>query len=150
VREQETAETCLKAAETGHLVISAIHTTDVVRTVERFVGMFPPQAQETVRVRFADTLAAVICLRLLVNKSGLGLIPATEILRATRTVREFIRRGDRLTDINNIIEQGRDLYGMQTFDQHLLELYRAGQLKLEVAKAAASVPEDFERSVTFE
>jgi twitching motility protein PilT len=101
-------------------------------------------------VRFADTLAAVICLRLLVNKSGLGLIPATEILRATRTVREFIRRGDRLTDINNIIEQGRDLYGMQTFDQHLLELYRAGQLKLEVAKAAASVPEDFERSVTFE
>jgi twitching motility protein PilT len=150
VREQETAETCLKAAETGHLVVSAIHTTDVVKTVERFVGMFPPTVQDSVRVRFADGLSAIVSLRLLVNKSGLGLIPAVEILRATRTVREFIRRGDRLTDLTNIIEQGRDLYSMQTFDQHLLDLYRAGLLKLEVAKATASNPEDFERSVTFE
>jgi twitching motility protein PilT len=150
VRENETAETCLKAAETGHLVISAIHTTDVVRTVERFVGMFPPEVQETVRVRFADCLTAIISLRLLVNKSGLGVIPAVEILRATRTVREYIRRGDRLAELSNIMTQGKDLYGMQTFDQHLLELYRAGQLKLEVGKAAASNPEDFERAVTFE
>lgn len=150
VREQETAETCLKAAETGHLVVSAIHTTDVVRTVERFVGMFDPEARESVRVRFADCLTAIVSLRLLVNKSGLGLIPAVEILRATRTVREYIRRGDRLAELTNIIEQGKDLYGMQTFDQHLLELYRAGELKLEVGKAAASNPEDFERKVTFE
>jgi len=150
VREDETAETCLKAAETGHLVISAIHTTDVVRTVDRFVGMFAPEAQESVRVRFADCLTAIVSLRLLVNKSGLGLIPAVEILRATRTVREYIRRGDRLSEMSNIIQQGKDLYGMQTFDQHLLELYRAGLLKLEVGKAAASNPEDFERAVTFE
>ena len=100
VREHETAETCLKAAETGHLVVSAIHTTDVVRTVERFVGMFPPEVQETVRVRFADCLTAIVSLRLLVNKSGLGLIPAVEILRATRTVREYIRRGDRLAELS--------------------------------------------------
>lgn len=150
VREQETAETCLKAAETGHLVISAIHTTDVARTIERFIGMFPANIQESVRVRFADCLAAIISLRLLVNKSGLGLIPAVEILRATRTVREYIRRGDRLSELTTIVEQGRDLYGMQTFDQHLLELYRNGQLKLEVCKAAASNPEDFERAINFE
>jgi len=150
VREVETAETCLKAAETGHLVISAIHTTDVERTIQRFVGMFAPEAQESVRVRIADCLAAIVSLRLLVNKSGLGLIPAVEILRGTRTVREVIRRGDRLDELPRSMEQGKDLYGMQTFDQHLLELYQNGLLKLEVAKAAASNPEDFERSVTFE
>jgi twitching motility protein PilT len=150
VREQETAETCLKAAETGHMVISAIHTTDVARTVDRFIGMFPSELQQPVRVRFADCLTAIVSLRLLVNKSGLGLIPAVEILRATRTVREQIRRGDKTSDIVTTIEQGRDLYGMQTFDQHLIELYRAGELKIEVGKAAASNPEDFERAVTFE
>jgi twitching motility protein PilT len=150
VREVETAETCLKAAETGHLVVSAIHTTDVVRTIQRFVGMFAPEAQESVRVRLADCLAAIASLRLLVNKSGLGLIPAVEILRGTRTVREVIRRGDRLSELPNAMEQGKDLYGMQTFDQHLLELYTAGLLKLEVGKAAASNPEDFERAVTYE
>ena len=147
----QTAETCIKAAETGHLVVSAIHTADVVRTIERIVAMFPTEARESVRVRLADTLTAIISLRLLVNKSGLGLIPAVEVLRATRTVREYIRRGDdRLGELSKVIEQGRDLYGMQTFDQHLLDLYRAGHLKLEVGKSAASNPEDFERSVTFE
>ena len=150
VREFETADTCLKAAETGHLVVSAIHTSDIIRTIERFVGMFPPQAQETARIRLADCLTAVVSLRLLVNKSGLGLIPAVEILRATRTAREYIRKGDRTHELTTIMEQGRDLYGMQTFDQHLLALYKAGHLKLEVARAAATNPEDFERSVTFE
>lgn len=150
VREQETAETCLKAAETGHLVISAIHTQDVARTIERFVGMFPPEQQESVRVRLADSLTAVVALRLLVNKSGLGLIPAAEVLRATRTVREYIRRGDRLADLPKVMEGGRDLYGMQTFDQHILELYQTGQLKLEVGKSAASNPDEFERAIMVE
>jgi twitching motility protein PilT len=150
VRERATAETCLKAAETGHLVVSAIHTADVQRTIERFIGMFPSEVQESVRVRLADCLTAIVSLRLLVNKSGIGLIPAVEILRATRTVREYIRRGDRMAELDKVVEQGRDLYGMQTFDQHLLELFQAGQLKLEVCKSAASNPEDFERAVTYE
>ena len=150
VREQETAETCLKAAETGHLVISAIHTQDVMRTIDRFIGMYPQEHQESVRVRLADCLTAIVSLRLLVNKSGIGQIPAVEVLRATRTVREYIRRGDRLVDLPKVIAQGADLYGMQTFDQHILTLYKAGQLKLEVAKNAASNPEEFERSITFE
>jgi twitching motility protein PilT len=149
VRDQETAEICLKAAETGHLVISAIHTTDVVRTFERFVGLFPPVAQESARIHLADCLTAVISLRLLLNKSGLGRVPAVEILRATRTVREYLRRGDQLEELIRIMEQGRELYGMQSFDGHLLQLYREGQLKLEVAKTAASNPEDFERAVTY-
>ena len=149
VREEETAETCIKAAETGHLVVSAVHTVDVVRTIERVVGMFPAEGRESVRVRLADCLQAIVSLRLLVNKSGLGLIPAVEVLRATRTVRECIRRSDRLDDLSHVIEQGKDLYQMQTFDQHLLSLYQTGHLKLEVAKSAATNPEDFERQVTF-
>jgi twitching motility protein PilT len=149
VREQETAEICLKSAETGHLVISAIHTTDVVRTLERFVALFPPVAQEAARIHLADCLTAIVSLRLLLNKSGLGRVPAVEILRATRTVREYIRRGDQLEELIRIMEQGRELYGMQSFDGHLLQLYREGQLKLEVAKTAASNPEDFERAVTY-
>ena len=149
VRDQETAEICLKSAETGHLVISAIHTTDVVRTLERFVSLFPPVAQESARIHLADCLTAIISLRLLLNKSGLGRVPAVEVLRATRTVREYIRRGDQLEELIRIMEQGRELYGMQSFDGHLLQLYREGQLKIEVAKTAASNPEDFERAVTY-
>ena len=150
VRDQETAEICLKSAETGHLVISAIHTTDVVRTLERFVALFPPVAQESARIHLADCLTAIISLRLLLNKSGLGRVPAVEVLRATRTVREYIRRGgDQLEELVRIMEQGKELYGMQSFDGHLLQLYREGQLKIEVAKTAASNPEDFERAVTY-
>jgi twitching motility protein PilT len=150
VRDYETCDTCLKAAETGHLVISSIHTPDVVRTVDRIQGMFPPESQETTRVRLADCLTAIVSLRLLVSKSGLGLIPAVEVLRATRTVREHIRRGELTDKLHEIMKQGKDLYSMQTFDQHLMELYEDGQLKLEVAKAAASNPEDFERGLTYE
>ena len=149
VRDRETADTCIKAAETGHLVLSAVHTVDVVRTIERFVGMFPPEARTSVRIRMADCLQAIVSLRLLVNKSGLGLIPAVEVLRATRTIREYIR-ADRLDELPKAVSQGRDLYGMQDFDGHLIELYKQGQLKMEVAKSAASNPEEFERRVTFE
>lgn len=150
VRESETADICLKAAETGHLVVSALHTTDAARTVERFVGMFPSEIQATARNRFADCLTAIISLRLMVSKSGLGRVPAVEVLRATRTVREFIRRGERIEELTKLIEQGHDLYGMQTFDQHLLQLYKEGQIRLDVAKTAASNPEEFERAVTLE
>ena len=144
VRQGDTAETCLKAAETGHLVISAVDTTDVVRTIERFVEMFPPELQESARVRLADCLTAIVSLKLLVSKSGLGLLPAVEVLRATRAVRELIRRADSLADLPQMMEQGRELYGMQTFDQHLRDLYQAGQIKLEVGKSAAANPEEFD------
>lgn len=150
VRDAETADICLKAAETGHLVISALHTTDSARTVERFVGMFPTEGHESVRIRLADCLSAAVCLRLMVNKSGLGRVPTVEVMRATRTIREFIRRGERIEELAKLIEQGRDLYGMQTFDQHLLQLYKEGHIRLETAKTAASNPDEFERTVTFE
>ena len=141
VQDPETAEICIKAAETGHLVISTMHTRDAVRTVDQFIGMFNIESQEMARVRLADTLGAILSLKLMPSKSGLGLIPAVEILRATRAAREHIRRGKDTRDLRIIMEKGMDLYNMQTFDQHLAELFLGGQVKLEVAKAQAHHPE---------
>jgi twitching motility protein PilT len=150
IRDRETAEICLKAAETGHLIISAIHTPDAVATVQRFVGLFPTGEQEIVRERFGDALQAVASLRLLVAKDGRTRIPGVEILRVTRSVRECIRAAGRLGDIPELMKRGRDLYGMQLFDQHLLELVHQGRITMEVALYAASNPEEFERSMTIE
>jgi twitching motility protein PilT len=147
IRDQATAATCLKAAETGHMVISAIHTPDTVATIQRYVGMFPPDAQDVVRERLGDALQAVISLRLLSGKEGRGRVPAVEILRVTRTIRECIRTAGRLGDIQNLIKKGRDLYSMQLFDQHLLDLVNAGIISMESATYASSNPEEFERSI---
>ncbi|HLU65124.1 MAG TPA: PilT/PilU family type 4a pilus ATPase [Kofleriaceae bacterium] len=147
VRDAETAVTCLKAAETGHLVISAIHTPDAVSTIQRYVGMFPPDSQAIVRERLGDTLQAVVSLRLLSAKGGAGRVPAVEIMRVTRTIREAIRTG-RLGEIPEQIRKGRDLYSMQLFDQHLLDLVNAGAISVESAIYASSNPEEFERSLS--
>ncbi len=148
IRDAETAATCLKAAETGHLVISAIHTPDAVSTVQRFVGMFPPEAQDVTRDRLGDALQAVVSLRLLAGKESQIRIPAVEIMRVTRTIRECIRTG-RLSDINELISRGRDLYSMQLFDQHLVELTNAGLISVEAAIYASSNPDEFERALNF-
>ena len=147
VRDPETASTCLKAAETGHLVISAIHTPDTVATIQRYVGMFGQDSQPMVRERLGDTLQAVVSLRLLSAKNGAGRVAAVEIMRVTRTIRECIRTG-RLQDIPDQIRKGRDLYSMQLFDQHLLDLVNAGAISVEAAIYASSNPEEFERSLS--
>jgi len=148
IRDRDTASTCLKAAETGHLVVSAIHTPDTSSTIQRFVGMFDSDSQDMVRERLGDTLQAVISLRLLVGKDGRGRIPAVEILRVTRTIRECIRTPGRLGDIPGLIKKGRDLYSMQLFDQHLLDLVNNGLISMEAAVYASSNPEEFERSLS--
>ncbi len=148
IRDADTAATCLKAAETGHLVISAIHTPDAVATVQRFVGMFPTDAQDVTRDRLGDALQAVISLRLLAGKDTQQRIPALEIMRVTRTIRECIRTG-RLNDIGDLIAKGRDLYSMQLFDQHLVELTNAGLISVEAAIYASSNPDEFERALNF-
>ena len=149
IRDSETATTCLKAAETGHLVISAIHTPDAVATVQRYIGMFDNDSQSVVRERLGDTLQAIISLRLLMGKEGRRRIPAVEILRVTRSIRECIRTG-RLEEIQNHMKKGRDLYSMQLFDQHLLDLVSAGLVSMEAAIYASTNPEEFERSIRIE
>jgi twitching motility protein PilT len=150
VRERDTAEISLKAAETGHLVITAIHTPDAVATVQRFIGFFGAGEQDYARERLADALVAVVSLRLLTGKDGRGRFPAVEILRVTRTVREHIRQPGRLGEVSDLMRKGRDLYGMQLFDQHLLELVAGGKISLESAIYAASNPEELERSMKIE
>ncbi len=146
IRDRETAATCLKAAETGHLVMSAIHTPDAVATVQRYLGLFEPEAVDVVRDRLGDCLQAIVSLRLLASKDGRRRIPAVEILRVTRTIRECMRAG-RMTDIPELIRKGRDLYSMQLFDQHLIDLVNSGLVSMEAAIYASSNPEEFERAL---
>ena len=149
IRDRETAATCLKAAETGHLVLSAIHTPDAVATVQRYLGLFETDAMDAMRERLGDCLQAIISLRLLASKDGRRRIPAVEILRVTRTIRECMRAG-RMNDIPELIRKGRDLYSMQLFDQHLIDLVNTGVVSMETAIYASSNPEEFERSLRVE
>ncbi len=146
IRDRETAATALKAAETGHLVVSAIHTPDAVATIQRYVGLFESDSQDVIRDRLGDCLQAVVSLRLVASKDGRRRLPAVEILRVTRTIRECIRSA-RLSEIPELIRKGRDLYSMQLFDQHLIDLVNAGLVNMETAIYASSNPEEFERAL---
>jgi twitching motility protein PilT len=146
IRDRETAATALKASETGHLVMSAIHTPDSVATIQRYVGLFEADEQDVVRDRLGDCLQAIVSLRLLASKDGRRRLPAVEILRVTRTIRECVRAG-RMNDIPELIRKGRDLYSMQLFDQHLIDLVNGGLISMETAIYASSNPEEFERAL---
>ena len=144
MRDTETIDIALKAAETGHLLFSTLHTHNAVRTVSRVVSVFPLEEQEMARVRLSESLAAVISQRLLPRKDGKGRVPAMEIMINTTTIRDLIRDADRTEEIPDLVAQGRQQYGSQTFDQHLTDLVRADLVEYEVAKAAATNPSDFE------
>lgn len=144
MRDAETIDTALKAAETGHLVISTLHTPDAVTTVSRVVSMFPPEEQDVARLRLAEALQAVISQRLLPRADGHGRVAAVEILICTGTVRDLIRDAERLAALRDYIRDARDQYGMQTFDQHLMDLVAGDMVTYETALAAATNPADFE------
>ncbi len=147
MRDAETVDIALKAAETGHLVMSTLHTQNAVQTISRIVAVFPPAEQEMARIRLAESLVAVVSQRLLPRKEGGGRIAACEVLIATATIRECILDPDRTAEIFELIEEGRETYGSQSFDQHLMELVANGIVEYEVAKAAANNPSDFELKV---
>ncbi len=144
MRDTETIDIALKAAETGHLVFSTLHTQNAVKTLTRVVSVFPREEQEMVRVRLADTIQAVISQRLLPRKDGSGRIAAVEVMIATATIRDLILDPQRMEEITDLIAEGRQQYRSQTFDQHLTELVAKGLVDFEVAKQAASNPSDFE------
>jgi len=144
MRDAETIDTAIKAAETGHLLISTLHTPDAQSTILRIMAMFPPEEQEVVRIRLSETLHAVVSQRLLPRASGQGRAVAAEILIVTPAVRDMIADGKRIGEIRDYIADGRDQYGMQTFDQHLADLLTAGEVTFETAMAAATNPSDFE------
>ncbi len=143
MRDKITIETALKAAETGHLVISTLHTKNAVQTISRIIAVFDPNEQEMIRVRLSESLQAVISQRLVQRKDG-GRVAAMEIMPVTSTIRDCIRDPHRMEEIFDLIEEGREHYGSQTFDQHLMDLVRSGDVDFELAKAAANNPADFD------
>jgi twitching motility protein PilT len=149
MRDHQTVDTSLKAAETGHMVFSSIHTADVVATINRLVSFFPPEEQLQVRARIADNLRAVVSLRLLANKKGTARVPALELMVSTRSIQECIKDPAKTHEITDYIARARP-EGMQTFDQHLLDLLRANKISVETAMAAASNPTDFKTKLALE
>src|SRR3954462_1513512 len=147
LRDAETIDTAMKAAETGHLLMSTLHTPDAVSTILRMMAMFPPEEQEVVRIRLAESLQAVISQRLL-PKIGGGRAVAAEIMIVTAAIRDLIIDGEKISEIKDLIEEGKENYGMQSFDQCLAELVNTGQVTFETAKNAASNPADFELKMT--
>lgn len=150
IRDAKTVDTALKAAEAGHAVFASIHTSDVVTTMRRILSFFPGEEETQVRERLADNIEAIVSLRLLPNKKGTGRVPAIEIMRSTRSIRECIRDVNKTAEISDLISKGGEVLSMQTFDQHLLDLYQAGKVRLEVAREAASNPQDFDTKLALE
>ncbi|MHB1096165.1 MAG: type IV pilus twitching motility protein PilT [Gemmatimonadaceae bacterium] len=144
MRDAETVDTGMKAAETGHLLLSTLHTPDAQSTILRIMAMFPPEEQEVVRVRLAETLHSVVSQRLLPRADGHGRVVAAEVMIVTATIRDLILEGEKINEIRDYIAEGREQYGMQTFDQHLSDLVQQGQVTFEVALAAATRPSDFQ------
>jgi twitching motility protein PilT len=143
MRDSETIDTALKAAETGHLLLSTLHTPDAVTTIMRIIAMFPPEEQDVVRIRIAESLNAVISQRLLPRKDGNGRVVAAEVMVVTSAIRDLILEA-RVGEIRDFIAEGREQYQMQTFDQHLVDLVNSDTVSFEIAKAASTRPADFE------
>jgi twitching motility protein PilT len=143
MRDLETIETALTAAETGHLVMSTLHTLDATETINRIISAFPPYQQKQVRLQLGSVLRAVISQRLVPRADGHGRVPAAEVLLATARVRELVEDKDRTKEIPDAIAQGHVTYGMQTFDQSLMGLYRSGLVSYEESLRQATNPDDF-------
>ncbi|MDQ3940300.1 MAG: PilT/PilU family type 4a pilus ATPase [Actinomycetota bacterium] len=143
IRDPDTVKAALQAAETGHLVISTLHTTDVAETVNRMIDFFPPHQQKQIRVSLAASLKGILSQRLLPRKDGRGRVPAIEVMVMNGRIHDMILDAERTHEILDIIAES-SFYGMQTFDQSLLSLYRSGMVGLEEARAAATNQHDFE------
>ncbi len=144
IRDSETAQICLQAAETGHLVFSTLHTLDAKESINRLIGMFNLEVREQIRIQLAETLIAIFSQRLLPKADGSGVVPAVEVLVNTAAIKEAILEPTKFDEIPTLLEKGKSVYGTQTFDQHLEELYRKGLIDYTTALLFASKPGDLE------
>ncbi len=147
MRDYETIETAITAAETGHLVLSTLHTLDATETVNRIISVFPPHQQKQVRIQLAAVLKAVVSMRLVPRADGKGRVPAVEVLRSTPLIRECIENKEKTKLIRDAIAAGTSQYGMQTFDQSLYWLYQQELITLEEALRQASNPDELRLKV---
>ena len=143
IRDRPSMETVLKAADTGHMVMSTLHTTDAAQTIGRIISFFPPHQHAEIRGVLANALRAIVSLRLIPRADGPGRVPAAEVLVNTAAISQLIRTGDDSQSIPELVADGRVQYGMQTFDQSLLELYRRGAISYDWAMHYASNPSEF-------
>ena len=143
MRDLETIETALTAAETGHLVLSTLHTLDAAETITRIISAFPPYQQKSIRIQLAGLLKAVVSQRLIRSAKGNGRVPAAEILVSTALIRDYIVNEEKTSQIRDAISAGTSQYGMQTFDQSLFYLYQSGLVTLEEALRGSTNPDEF-------
>src|SRR5665647_924754 len=143
IRDLDTLDTAMKAADTGHLVFSTLHTTDATQTINRILSFYPPHQQAEVRFLLASSLEAIISLRLVPRADKLGRVPAAEILMNTAAVRENIRDMSKSLNIPELIAEGTVQYGMQSFDQSLMNWYKKGVISYENALYYATNPSEF-------
>jgi twitching motility protein PilT len=142
MRDEETVRTALSAAETGHLVLSTLHTLDATETINRIIDFFPPHLQQQARVMLASTLRGAVSQRLVPTADGQGRVAASEVLIVTGRVEDLILNPEETGKISSVIAEG-EYYGMQTFDQSLLAHVQAGRVNEQLAMDYASSPHDF-------
>jgi len=147
MRDAETMAVALHAAETGHLVLSTLHTLNATETVNRIIGTFPPHQEEQIRDQLAAVMEGIVSQRLVVRSDGKGRVPAVEVMVATGLIRDCIRESEKTPQIPAVIAAGASQYGMQTFDQSLLALYREEMITYETAREAATNADDFDLKV---
>jgi twitching motility protein PilT len=144
LRDQETTETALMAAETGHLVLSTLHTSDAVESLSRLMSYFPPHQHTALRMMLAHTMRAVISQRLVQRADGRGMAPAIEIMVGNASVRDIILNAEHFDGLYSVIQRGGDTYGMQSFDQSIFDLYQDGIIDRDEALRQATRPSDLE------
>ncbi|MBI5562680.1 MAG: type IV pilus twitching motility protein PilT [Deltaproteobacteria bacterium] len=147
MRDMETIEIAMTAAETGHLVLSTLHTIDAMETINRIVSVFPPYQQKQIRIQLAGVIKAIVSQRLLPTKDGKGRVPAVEVMVTTSRIRECVEDKEKTKEISDAIAKGYTTYGMQTFDQSILGLLNRDLITYDVAFRQASNPSDFELKV---
>jgi twitching motility protein PilT len=147
MRDVETMSTVLTLAETGHLVLSTLHTITAAETVNRIISQFPPDYERQIRQQLGQVLRGVISQRLMERSDEPGMIPAVEVLVGTLTVQRCIEEPGRTAQLGQVIAEGRDTYGMQSFNQSAIEWYQKGMVSYEEARRTATSQTDFEVEV---
>jgi twitching motility protein PilT len=147
MRDYETIETALTAAETGHLVLSTLHTVDCTETINRVISVFPPHQQKQIRLQLAAVIKAIVSMRLVPRADGDGRVPAVEVMRATGFIRDCIENKEKTKLISQAIQAGTSQYGMQTFDQSLFSLFKSNLITYEEALRQSTNPDDFKLKV---
>lgn len=147
IRDTETMGIALQAADTGHLVLSTLHTLNAIETISRIISFFPPHQHQQTRLLLAGTLKAIVCQRLLPRCDTIGRVPAVEILTSTGAIRDAITDPMKTATILELIQSGNIQYGMQSFDQSIMKLYKQGWIDYETAMVNATNPDDFDLRV---